>query len=202
MPPVKDPRIDAYIAGAAPFARPILKRLRKCVHSGCPSAVETLKWGHPSFTLDGRILAFMAAFKAHAAFGFWNHEGLKDHGLKTADEKTFGQLGKLKGPDDLPTDATLVRLVKAAVAMHAAGLGKRPKPQPKPRKLDVPPDLLAALRKNKKALATFEAFAPSHKRDYVEWITSAKRDETRARRLATAIEWMAEGKKHNWKYMS
>ena len=66
-----DPRVDAYIAKSAPFARPIQKRLRAAVHEACPEAEETIKWGMPFFLVDGKVLCFMAAFKAHAGFGFW-----------------------------------------------------------------------------------------------------------------------------------
>ena len=63
-----------------------------------------------------------------------------------------------------------------------------------------PPDLAAALKKNAQARATFDGFSPSHKKEYIEWIVEAKRDETRQRRLSQAIEMLAEGKTRNWKY--
>jgi uncharacterized protein YdeI (YjbR/CyaY-like superfamily) len=195
----KDPRIDAYIANAQPFARPILKHLRKLVHQGCPDVVETLKWSHPAFEHHG-ILAGMASFKEHCGFGFWKQTLLKD-GTPAKGEPAMGGFGKLTSLGDLPADAKIVAMVKEAAKLNESGT-KAPRipktaPKPAPR---APADLLAALAKNKKAKATFDAFTPSQKREYVEWIVEAKRPETRATRLTTAVEWMAEGKKRNWKY--
>ncbi len=202
MPPRKDPRVDAYIEAAAPFARPVLKHLRRCVHEGCPAVEETLKWSMPTFMLGGRILAHMASFKSHAIFGFWSGEQLFAHGLKPPEEDAMGHFGRIGGMDDLPAKAEIVRLVRAAAKVRAEG-ADAPSKSRTPRKPApaVPPDLKAALGKNKKARETFAAFSPSHQREYIEWITEAKRDETRLRRLEQAIAWMAEGKPRNWKYM-
>jgi len=196
--PTLDPRIDAYIAKAAPFARPILEHLRKLVHDGCPDVVETIKWSAPAFDFEGS-LANMAAFKAHVAFGFWKGTLV----FESAKEKeAMGQFGRIASLDDLPADRIIVALVKKAAKLNASG-AKVPRPlkHPKPP-LATPPDLAAALKKNAKARATFEAFSPSHKREYVEWIVDAKTDATRAKRLATTLEWLAEGKSRNWKYQS
>lgn len=200
MSPTEDPRVDAYIAKSAAFAKPILKALRAAVHAGCPDVAETIKWGHPSFTYEG-MLCGMAAFKAHCTFGFWKHELLLARGLKPADEKAMGQFGRLASVADLPSEKALARLVEAAAKLNADGVKRPSRPKPaKDRKIDVPRDFMAALKKSAKARATFDGFTYSKKKDYVEWITEAKTDETRNRRLATAIEWMAEGKSRNWKY--
>lgn len=194
--PTLDPRIDAYIAKAAPFARPILEHLRKLVHDGCPDVVETIKWSAPAFDFEGS-LANMAAFKAHVAFGFWKGTLV----FESAKEKeAMGQFGRIASLDDLPADRTIVALVRKAAKLNASG-AKVPRPlkHPKPP-LATPPDLAAALKKHAKARATFEGFPPSHKREYVEWIVEAKTDATRAKRLATTLEWLAEGKSRNWKY--
>lgn len=200
----KDPRIDEYIARAADFAKPILSHLRKVVHAGCPEVEETLRWSHPSFTYKG-ILCGMAAFKAHCTFGFWKAavlaERLGDPSLN--DESAAGQFGRITAVSDLPDEKTLVRYVREAAALNDQGV-KAAAPQPKPerrRELETPEDLTAALKRNKKALATFEGFSPSHKREYVEWLTEAKTEATRKRRLEQAVEWMAEGKSRNWKYI-
>ena len=197
--PKTDPRIDAYIAKSAEFARPILTHVRQVVHKACPDCEETLKWGHPTFVHKG-IVCGMAAFKEHCAVHFWKG-GLiaAETGGKSRD--AMGELGRLTSVKDLPSDAELARYVTIAAAFNEQGkqvpkAAKKPKPAPAP-----PADFAGALKKNKKALATFEAFPPSHKRDYVEWITEAKRDETRQRRIAQALEWLAEGKPRNWKYM-
>jgi uncharacterized protein YdeI (YjbR/CyaY-like superfamily) len=197
-----DPRVDAYIAKAAPFARPILRHLRKLVHQGCPDVVETLKWSMPSFMSNGRILAGMAAFKEHCTFGFWHQEMEKrvaKDGHKTGE--AMGLLGRLTRLEDLPGDRTLLGYIRTAVELNASHKPGRSRPAGKPRpELPVPADLVAALKRNKAAAATFEKFSPSHRREYVEWITEAKRDETRQKRLATTLEWLAEGKSRNWKY--
>jgi uncharacterized protein YdeI (YjbR/CyaY-like superfamily) len=196
----RDPRVDAYIAKAAPFARPILERLREIVHAGCPGVEETMKWSVPHFTYRG-LLCSMAAFKQHCAFGFWKGAHVLGPGGRSL-EQAWGQFGRITSPADLPSKKLLVGYVRKAAALNEAGVkrvaGKAP-PRPKapPR---APADLVAALRGNRKAAATYAAFSPSNKRDYVEWITEAKGAATRRRRLETAVQWMAEGKPRNWKY--
>lgn len=200
MPPRKDPRIDDYIDNAAPFARPILSHLRKLVHAGCPEIDETIKWSHATFVYRGKIFAGMAAFKEHATFGFW-HQGMEKvlaaDGFKSGD--AMGLMGRISCLADLPNDKAMLRYVKAAMALHDSGVASRPPPKPKAA-VKTPSDLAAALRKNKKAAATWDDFSPSARREYICWITEAKREETRAARLATTIEWVANGKPRNWKY--
>jgi uncharacterized protein YdeI (YjbR/CyaY-like superfamily) len=198
----KNPRFDAYIAKAAPFAPPILKHLRALVHEACPEAEEEMKWSNPSFIYHGKILCSMAAFKAHAIFGFW-HQGLekqiaKDTG-RTGD--AMGLMGRIETLKDLPSDAKLRGYLKRAMELTDTGVPARPRPAGKKKpEAKVPPDLAARLKQSKKAAATWEKFSPSHRREYVEWITEAKRDETREQRLETTLEWLAEGKSRNWKY--
>jgi uncharacterized protein YdeI (YjbR/CyaY-like superfamily) len=196
--PATDPRVDAYIAKARPFAQPILKRIRKAVHAGCPGVVETIKWSMPAFDYKGP-LAGMAAFKGHCTLGFWKASLMKSVPAERRGQ-AMGQFGRFESIEDVPAEAALVKMVKEAAALNDAGAKvarapKAPKPAPK-----APPDLLAALKKHKKALAAWQAFPPSHQREYVEWITEAKTDATRARRLETAVAWIAEGKGRNWKY--
>jgi uncharacterized protein YdeI (YjbR/CyaY-like superfamily) len=194
----KDPRVDAYIAKAAPYARPILEKLRELVHRGCPEVVETIKWGMPAFEYKGP-LGSMAAFKAHAVFGFWKGSLV----LAGASEKeAMGQFGRLTKLSDLPDEEKLVAWVKKAAELNASGVKvARPLKHPK-RPIPVPPDLKAALAKNAKARKTFEAFSPSHRREYLEWITEAKTDDTRARRLSTTLSQLAKGKSLHWKYQA
>ena len=199
--PAKDDRIDSYIARAAEFAQPILKHLRKLVHQGCPAVGETLKWGFPNFMYQNSILCSMAAFKAHCSFGFWKGELLfaNNKGLKPAEG--MGQFGKITAVSDLPEPEVLLELIREAVRLRNEGI--KPSPRPRPaikRELEIPDDLTAALKKNQRALAAFEAFSYSHRKEYVQWIVEAKREETRQRRLVTAIDWMAKGKSRNWKY--
>jgi uncharacterized protein YdeI (YjbR/CyaY-like superfamily) len=191
-----DPRIDAYIARQADFARPILDHLRAMIHEACPQGEETVKWGMPSFTYRGRILAHMAAFKAHAAFGYWNDAMLaKDETHRSA----MGQFGRITTIADLPERATLIALTRQSMRLIEDGVKPARAAARKPP-FTVPPDMRAAIDANPPARASFDAFPPSAQRDYVEWITEAKREETRAKRLAQAVEWMAEGKRRHWKY--
>ena len=195
-----DSRVDAYIAKSADFAQPILTHLRKVVHAACPAATETIKWGFPNFEYHGRLLCSMAAFKAHCAFGFW-HRGME--AILAADgakaETAMGSLGRSASVADLPGEKTMARYIREAAKLNESGKAARPAAKPRPA-LAVPADLAAALKKNKAAAATFEKFSASHRRDYIEWITEAKREETRGKRLATTLEWLAEGKSRNWKY--
>lgn len=194
----RDPRIDAYIEKSAPFAQPILRRLRDVVHAACPETVEAVKWSMPHFTYKGAILCGMAAFKNHAVFGFWRGSLIVDDPkARTA----MGQYGCLAKASDLPARSVLEGQVKKAMELTDAGV-KAPRDKTKKpwTPLRSPTDLKEALAKNKKARDAYEDFSPSHKREYLEWITEAKQPDTRKRRLAQAIEWMAEGKSRNWKY--
>jgi len=194
----RDPRVDAYIARAAEFARPILTHFRAVVHEADPAATETLKWGHPAFMHDG-ILCGMAAFKAHCAIFFWRGSLIVDPGGRTAND-AMGQFGRITKPGDLPSRTVLKRYVKEAVRLNVEGVKPaRPARKPRPPAV-VPDDLAAGLRRNKAARATFERFPPSQRREYIEWITEAKREATRAARLRTTLEWLAEGKQRNWKH--
>jgi uncharacterized protein YdeI (YjbR/CyaY-like superfamily) len=196
MPPT-DARVDAYIENAAPFARPILRRLRAIVHEACPDVVETLKWGHPAFEHRG-MLGGMAAFRAHAAFGLWKHEAILSDLTKA--KEAMGSLGRLASLADLPPKATLLRYVREAVRLNEEGVTvPRRKAGPR-RPARTPKELAEAIAAHPKAKATWEAFSPSHRREYAEWVAEAVRPETRAKRLATTIEWLAAGKPRNWKY--
>jgi hypothetical protein len=197
--PNKDPRIDAYIAGAADFARPILNHIRKLVHDACPAVEETMKWNFPHFMHKG-MLCSMAAFKAHCTFGFWKGElVLEKRG--PAGETAHGQFGRMTSVSDLPPAASLIALIKRAVEITEQEIKspKSPKPRQKQR-LAVPGFVMTALEKNTKALSSFENLSPSHKKEYVEWLAGAKREETRDRRLKTALAWLSGGKTRNWKY--
>jgi uncharacterized protein YdeI (YjbR/CyaY-like superfamily) len=198
--PTRDPRFDAYIENAAPFARPILTRLRETVHAVCPDVEETFKWRHPTFAYKGLLCSF-AAFKQHCTFGFWRHQLLVE-GLPKAARAAVPHFDRLTSVDDLPPQKALERLIKDAVSLNERGIKppSRPAP-PKGRTVRTPPALAAALRKDAKAQAAYAKFSYSHKKEYVEWITEAKTDATRDRRIATAVEWIAGGKPRNWKYM-
>ena len=196
----KDPRIDAYIAKSAEFAKPILTHIRKLVHANCPEVTETLKWSMPHFEYKGGIFCGMAAFKAHATFGFWLGELLK---IESKLDKGMGQFGRITSRADLPGDKEFAGLIKAAVKLHDEGAKAPVRAKTADKKTLVVPDyFMAAVKKNKKALATFESFSPSKKKDYVDWVTGAKTDATRDKRLTQAVEWMSEGKVRSWKYLT
>jgi uncharacterized protein YdeI (YjbR/CyaY-like superfamily) len=193
----KDPRVDAYIAEAADFAKPILQHLRAVVHAHCPEVEETLKWSMPSFIYQG-ILCGMAAFKAHCTFGFWKHDLIVQGDPKA--ETAMGSFGRLTTLHDLPPDQVLAGYIRQAMKLNAAGI-KAARPRSKTRKaLVIPRYFTTAVRRDPKAAATFKAFSYSHKKEYVAWVTEAKGEETRQRRLDTAVQWLAEGKSRHWKY--
>jgi len=198
----RDPRIDAYISNAAPFAQPILNHLRELVHAACPSVEETWKWSFPNFDYKGSILCSMAAFKQHCTFGFFKASLMSDpHGiLNTIGKTAMGQLGKIKDLKDLPKDKILKEYIKEAMKLNEAGV-KISKPKVvKTTELDTPDYLVKALKENKAAHAAFEAFPPGKRKEYIEWLEGAKTEATREKRLATAIEYISEGKGLNWKY--
>lgn len=194
----RDPRVDAYIAKSPAFAQPILNRLREAVHAGCPEVQETIKWSVPSFEYKGPFCG-MASFKKHAMFGFWKHQ-LMAGVLPKGEHRAFGKFGRLESIDDVPSKAALVKIVRIARKLNDDRIKVPRAPKPAKPPVKTPADLMAALKASPRALAAFKAFSPSHKREYVEWITEAKAAETRARRVAQAGEWIAEGKSRNWKY--
>lgn len=194
----RDPRIDAYIERAAPFARPILAHARALVHQACPQVEETIKWGMPTFVHAGGILCGMAAFKQHASFGFWKHALVVGEGEP---RDGMGSYGKMLSLDDFPAKKIVLAHIRKAMKLNEDGV-KMPAARKAASKLppEMPEDLVAALNKDNAAKATFDAFPPSCRREYIEWIVEAKREETRAKRLVQTVEWLAEGKRRNWKY--
>lgn len=194
--PNRDPRVDAYIAKSADFAKPILRHLREVVHDACPQAEETIKWGFPHLTHEG-ILCGMAAFKEHCALVLWKGSLIVGDG----DRGAMGHLGKITKLSDLPPKKVLASYIKQAMKLNEAGVKSPTRSKPKARKpVVVPAELKRALAGNKTAAAKFEAFPPSHKREYAEWIAEAKGANTRERRVRQAIEWISSGKSRNWKY--
>jgi uncharacterized protein YdeI (YjbR/CyaY-like superfamily) len=195
----REQRIDAYIAKAQPFARPILEKVRERVHAVIPDVEEAMKWSMPAYMLGGKLVLISAAFKAHTALNFWRGQEL---GRDEANADAMGQFGKIKSLGDLPGDAELDRLIRdAAELSRSAPLPRKTKHEPKPAP-EMHPGFAAALARAPKAKATLEAFPPSAQRDYFEWISEAKQDSTRQKRIATALEWLSEGKRRHWKYQN
>jgi uncharacterized protein YdeI (YjbR/CyaY-like superfamily) len=197
----KDPRVDAYIAKSADFAKPILAHVRKLAHAAFPGIEETLKWGMPHFLHKG-ILFGMAGFKQHCTLHFWNGKMVLGDNIRNPNEGGMGQFGRITALSDLPGEKVLIRYIKKAVELNEAGIKKAPRKSKPKKRLVVPGYFAVALKKNKKALIAFENFSYSHKKEYLDWITEAKREETRAKRMETAILWLAKGKSRNWKYMN
>lgn len=197
--PTFDPRVDAYIGNAAEFAQPILHHLRAVIHSACPDVQETIKWSMPCFEHHGLICNF-AAFKQHCSFGFWKAELL----LAAQDDKgkeAMGQFGRITSLKDLPPKKVLAAYVKKAAQLNEEGV-KVARPKAAPRELVVPDYFIAALEDNPAAYEVFNEFSTSAKRDYCDWLTEAKTEATRNKRMAQAVQWIAEGKKRHWKYES
>ena len=209
MSPKTEPRVDLYISKAKPFAQPILVHLRQLVHKACPNVEEAIKWSRPFFDYKGVILANMSAFKEHCSFGFWGEEiGAVLREAKVIQDGGMGSLGRITSVQDLPSDKQMLAFLKQAVSFIDSGnytspiaarnkVVKAPVPP-----LETPSEFTQALIASKAASKVFTAFSPSCKREYIEWIADAKRPETRAKRIGTAIEWIAEGKQRNWKYQS
>jgi len=197
----RTPEVDSYVAGAPVYARPILERIREAFHAGCPGIEERLKWGMPSFEHRG-LLGGMAAFKNHVTFGFWKSRLMEDfHRVFSGEPRASVMGARVEKLADLPPKKVLVAYVKAATRLNDERIKEPKLARPKGTiRVVVPADFRKALAGNKKAQGTFTGFPPSARRDYVEWLGEAKREETRAKRLKTALEWLAQGKRRNWKY--
>jgi uncharacterized protein YdeI (YjbR/CyaY-like superfamily) len=193
----RDPRIDAYIAKAQPFARPILEKVRERVRAVLPDAEEAMKWSMPAYLVDGKIMLVTSAFKAHAALNFWRGQEIGDGQPKAG---AMGQFGRLRSVQDLPPDAELDKLIREAAAIaKTAPVPRKPKHAPKPTP-ELHPEFADALSKAPTAKAMLDGFPPSARREYLEWIAEAKQDSTRQKRIADAVQWLSEGKRRNWKY--
>lgn len=193
----RDPRIDAYIAKAQPFARPILEKVRERVRAVLPDTEEAMKWSMPAYLVDGKIMLVTSAFKAHAALNFWRGQEIGDGQPKAG---AMGQFGRLRSVQDLPPDAELDKLIREAAAIaKTAPVPRKPKHAPKPTP-ELHPEFADALSKAPTAKAMLDGFPPSARREYLEWIAEAKQDSTRQKRIADAVQWLSEGKRRNWKY--
>lgn len=199
----KEKTVDTYIAKSADFAKPILTHIRDLVHKACPDVEEKIKWGMPFFDYKGEMLCHMASFKQHAVMGFWKASLMKDPVLteNAKAETAMGHLGKITSLKSMPSDKKITAWIKEAMQLTDKGIKLPAKTKPAEKKeLTVPDYFAKALAKNKKARQVFENFAYSHRKEYLQWITEAKTEETRNKRMATALEWIAEGKGRNWKY--
>lgn len=199
-----DKRIDEYIKNAQPFAQPILTHIRAIIHKSCPEVEETIKWGFPHFEYKGAILCSMASFKQHCAFGFWKASIMKDPEkiLHIGEKASMGHFNKITALQDLPSNKIFTAYIMQAAKLNEEGvtLPSKAKGSIKPKDVEVPEYVQKALKEDKKALEVFSAFAPSHKKEYLQWITEAKTEPTRNKRIETMMGWLKEGKSRNWKY--
>ena len=199
----KNTRVDSYISKSEDFAKPVLIHFRKLIYTACPDVEEKIKWGFPHFDYKG-MMCSMAAFKKHCAFTFWKAELMRDETLivNAESESAMGHFGKITSLKELPSDKKIIGYIKEAMILNEKEIKLPQKKVTATKKeIAVPDYFLKKLRSNKKAFSTFKAFSPSHKREYIKWVIEAKTDETKNRRIQTAIEWMSEGKPRNWKYM-
>jgi uncharacterized protein YdeI (YjbR/CyaY-like superfamily) len=199
--PKTDKRIDAYIAKSQDFAKPILNHIRELVHKAIPDVEETMKWSFPHFDYEGGTVCSMASFKQHCAFGFWKASLMKDPNKVLNTKEAMGHLGKIQSLKNLPSDKIMLAYLKEAAQLNKEGIKIKKKASAYRKEFEIPDYFIKALKKNKDALKTFEDFSPSHKKEYVEWITEAKTEDTKNKRMATTIEWLTEGKIRNWKYV-
>jgi len=202
-----DPRVDAYINKCKPFAQPILEHIRELVHKAVPHVEETIKWSRPFFEIKGVILGNMSGFNEHCSFGFWGEEiGAVLREAKVVQDGGMGSLGRITSVKDMPSDKQMLGFLKQAAGFIESGnytspITARNKVVKAPKAaLETPAELTQALKANKAAGKVFANFSPSCQREYIEWIADAKRAETRDKRVAQAVEWIAEGKQRNWKY--
>ena len=197
----KDKRVDTYIDKSAEFAKPILKHIREIVHKACPDVEETIKWGFPHFDYKG-IFCSMAGFKQHCAFTFWKAALMTEAiNFKDKNKEAMGNMGQIKNLSTLPSEKHFIEMIREAMKLNDEGVKLPPrKKSAESTSIEVPEYFLNVLKRNKKALSAFEAFSPSHKREYLQWIAEAKTEDTRQKRTATALEWLSEGKSRNWKY--
>lgn len=194
--------VDRYIENAAPFAQPILRRIRAAFHKAEPEIEEVMKWRMPHFDYKGPV-GQMAAFKQHVVFSFWKAKLMDDpHGILAvmAENASMGG-GRITDLAQLPSEKILVEYIRQAVKLNEEGVKVHRAPRRNLGEAEVPPELASALRKSKDAQKHFKDFSAGQRREYCEWIGEAKTDATRDKRLTQAIEWIAEGKPRNWKYM-
>lgn len=196
-----DPRIDDYIAKSPAYAQPILIHLRELIHMAAPGIVEAVKWGCPHFDYKGAPAISMAAFKAHLGFNFWKRTLMDDPaGIFKPDDKSAGNIGKISSLADLPPDEVLIAYIRNAAELNEKGIKLEPKKAAPKKDLTVPDYLIEAFKANTKAMQNFEQMSYSCKKEYLEWLTEAKTEATRTKRLETMLEWVTEGKTRHWKY--
>ncbi|GAA4198126.1 hypothetical protein GCM10022289_06380 [Pedobacter jeongneungensis] len=194
-------QVDQYIINSAEFAIPILDHLRNLVHKADARIEEKIKWGMPFFDYKGTV-CHMASFKNHCAFGFWKGSLMKDeYEIFKERSQAMGLLGKITSFEDLPSDEILIAYIQQAIQLNEDNVKLPPKPKSAGKKeLIIPEYFMKALSEVPEALAVFQNFSPSNKKDYILWLEEAKTEATKIKRMETTLEWLAEGKTRMWKY--
>jgi hypothetical protein len=187
-------QINQYMAELPEWQRRMLVRLRQLIHEAAPEVEEAWRWDKPHFDNAG-IMVGLCAFKEHVAV--WFHKGalLKDTKKlfeATARTEEKGMRAYKLHEGDKINEAAFLDLVKQAVAVNDKGTKLR-EAKPTKKALVVPEDLEQVLRKDPTAWANWEAFPVGHRRAYVEWVTDARQEETRKRRIAQSLEKIREG---------
>lgn len=195
------PKVDEYIEKSPDFAKPILNYLRETIHEVCPDAEEAIKWKFPTFMYKGKILCSMTSFKQYCSLGFWLHGEMKtlQEIDSTAEKSSMFSLGKLTKMEDLPSKPQLKKAILEAMELTEMGVTMK-RAAPTKTETEVPDYFKEALQQNEKALEVFENKSPSFRKEYIMWITEAKTEATRNKRMEQSLEWIAEGKGRNWKY--
>jgi uncharacterized protein YdeI (YjbR/CyaY-like superfamily) len=198
----RNPKFDAYLAASEDFAKPIMMHLRSLLHTTCPEVVEELKWGIPHFDYKGEMMCIFAASKKHCSFGFWKDALMADPRLKANSSlpaiKRF--MGKLTKIEDLPTDVELIGFIREAMTLNENGVKLPPREAKTPKTLAMPPGFAEKLAENPTAKQEYDSKSDSFRKDYLVWITDAKTDATRQKRIEESVAWIAEGKGRFWKY--
>lgn len=199
---IANPRVDAYLASSAEFARPIMTHLRELIHRRCPAVVEEIRWGIPHFDYAGDMMCVFAAHRAHCSFTFLKESIMSDPRLQQnpglpAAKRYMGRLASL---ENLPRDGELIALIGEAMQLNEQGIKVAPRPPKPPAQLEIHPEFSQALADNAAAQAIFDKQSPSFRKEYLVWINDAKTEATRSKRIAESLEWIAEGKRRFWKY--
>jgi uncharacterized protein YdeI (YjbR/CyaY-like superfamily) len=197
-----DLKVDEYFAKAEDFAKPVLQHWRQLIHDTCPDVVEAIKWGFPHFDYKGDFMFVIASYKNHCSFSFIKAELMSDVSLKESKVLKPVQrfLGKVTSLADLPPDDEFIKLLKEAMVLNEKGIKVVAPKSDKTKVFETPAYFLEKLATNAKAKEIFESKSDSFRKDYIIWITDAKTDATRQKRMDEALEWIAEGKGRFWKY--
>lgn len=195
-------KVDEYISKSADFAKPILNHLREIILSTCPDAEEDVKWGTPHYSYKGDYLVMMAGFKNHCSFSLYKAEMMKDKTIQDSVKagKKFGYMDKVKDISELPAKKALVAYIKEVMVLNESGIKKVLPKSDKPKVFEVPDYFEKALHYNKAAKEVFYSKSDSFRKEYIVWISDAKTDDTRQKRIQESLKWIAEGKGRFWQY--